>query len=91
MQRLLLLAVFVQLWSGRSFANCIGRTNLMFRVFNCVQITALLGAGPMILGWLHKATFAYHTGAFWLAMIVYAVLFIANVAVLCVGAEKWGD
>lgn len=49
------------------------------KLFNAIQITALLTAGPILLNLLHAATFTYAVPLFWLSVVIYAVLFVWNV------------
>lgn len=47
--------------------------------FNAIQIALLIAAGPILLGLLKGATFAFATPLFWLLAIVYVGLFIWNI------------
>lgn len=53
----------------------------MIRAFNAFQLVTLFAAMPYILGWLSSSPFPYAAGAFWVAIVVYVVLF----GVMCVG------
>lgn len=53
----------------------------MIRAFNAFQLVTFFAAMPYILAWLGKDPFTYAGGAFWVAIVVYVVLFGA----MCVG------
>ncbi len=57
------------------------RGNPMIRCFNSLQLVTLFSAMPYILSWLANDPFAYAAGAFWVAIVVYVVLF----GVMCYG------
>lgn len=56
-------------------------------VFNAIQITLLMAAGPILLNLLKGATFAFAQPLFWVCVVVYAILFIWNTAMI---AEEIG-
>lgn len=44
-------------------------------VFNAFQIVAFFAAMPFLIGWLNADPFPFSIAAFWLAIVVYLVLF----------------
>lgn len=59
----------------------------MIRAFNAFQLVTLFAAMPYILAWLGKDPFTYAGGAFWVAIVVYVVLF----GVMCFGTFQLAD
>jgi hypothetical protein len=49
----------------------------MLRVFNSIQIVGVFVAWPFLVEWLSKAAFTGATLAFWSAIVLYAVGFLA--------------
>jgi hypothetical protein len=58
------------------------------KIFNAIQIAALVAAGPMLISLLKNATFPYAQPIFWLSIIVYAVLFIWNAFMIVDSIDK---
>lgn len=50
------------------------------RVFNAFQIACLFTAMPFIIDWLSKGTFSGSAPLWWVAVVVYVILFIATTA-----------
>jgi ABC-type nitrate/sulfonate/bicarbonate transport system permease component len=49
-------------------------------IFNAFQIVTLFASMPFIIGWLGGSPFPYSVAAFWIAIVVYIVMFVAMVA-----------
>lgn len=58
------------------------------KVFNAIQITLLLAAGPMLLQLLSTQTFNWAGALWWLGGIAYTVLFIWVVCMVVESLEK---
>ena len=63
------------LHTPRSLMNPHRKVNPVIKAFNAFQLVALFAALPHLIGWLHAEPFAYSTGAFWVAIAAYVVLF----------------
>lgn len=54
----------------------------MLRVFNAFQIVSLFCALPFVIMWLSQAEFAGAQPLMYLAIVVYGIMFIANVGMI---------
>jgi hypothetical protein len=56
--------------------------------FNAIQIGLLVASGPILLGLLKGATFAFATPLFWVCAIVYVGMFLWNVFMIAENISK---
>lgn len=52
------------------------------KVFNAIQIAALIAAGPILIPMLATATFFAATQLMWLLALIWCILFIWNVLMI---------
>lgn len=60
----------------------------MIRAFNAFQIVTLFAAMPYIIGWLGSTEFPFQSGAYWVAIAVYVVMFFGMTLSTSLSIEK---
>lgn len=63
-------------------------TPTMLKAFNAFQIVTLFAAMPHIIGWLYGQPFPFSTGALWVAIATYVILFVGLIVATFTAFEK---